>query len=68
MKCPVCDMPVRLRSVDHPTLTSARELERTGVIREHRDRRFDGLGKCPASEATIAEAGELIAGRRGEAR
>lgn len=57
MRCPVCERPdVRLRTVDHPL--------RAGLIVEHRDRRFDGLGKCPASGNTIAEATARIGGRR----
>ena len=35
---------------------------------EHRDRRFDGLGKCPGSGKTIAEAEAMIAARREVAR
>lgn len=68
MKCPVCNTLVRLRSVDHPLLTSTVELQQTGLIADHRDRRFDGLGSCPASGQTIPEAKELVAGRREEAR
>jgi hypothetical protein len=52
-KCPVCEASVPLRVGDE--------------LREHRDRRFDGLDKCPASGKRIAEAEELVAGR-GEGR
>lgn len=55
-KCPVCEAIVHL-GMGHPH-----------QLHEHSDRRFDGLGKCPASGKTIAEAEGLIAGRRGEAR
>jgi hypothetical protein len=49
-KCPVCHAVVALR-VGHQ-------------LREHRDARFDGLGKCPGAGLTIAEAEELVAGRK----
>jgi hypothetical protein len=52
-KCPVCNALLPIP---------------VGTLPPHRDIRFDGLGNCPGSRKTIAEAQELIAGRRGEAR
>lgn len=56
-RCPVCEASVHLQEPDGVA---------PATIGKHRDRRFDDLGKCPASGQTISEALESMAGRREE--